>query len=87
MLCCLCKYIYMCEFISNYKYTHAGATQYLSVMALLRSRYLPHAGFLAVHHRHVVDFVLLDEPLLRLVELLRDEAHEGVVWRVSYRSV
>lgn len=38
--------------------------------------YLPHAGLFAVHHSHVVDFVLLDVPLLRLIELLRNEAHE-----------
>lgn len=45
--------------------------------------YLPHAGLFAVHHSHVVDFVLLDAPLLRLIELLRNEAHEWVVWCVS----
>lgn len=50
-------------------------------------KYLPHAGLLAVHYGHVVDFVLLDASLLRLVQLLRDEAHEGVVRRVSWTWV
>lgn len=65
----------------------AGATLYMSVVASMVLRYLPHAGLFAIHHSHVVDFVLLDVPLFRLVELLRNEAHEGVVRRVSYRSV
>lgn len=45
--------------------------------------HLPDAGLLPVHHRHAAHFVGLDELPLRLVELLRHEAHEGVVGGVS----
>ena len=38
--------------------------------------YLPHAGLFPIHYSHVVDFVLLDAPLFRLIQLLRNEAHE-----------
>lgn len=44
---------------------------------------LPHAGLFPIHDDHVVDFVLLDASLLRLIQLLGNEAHEGVVWCVS----
>lgn len=67
-----------------YLYVRVYMYVYVASMVL---RYLPHAGLFAIHHSHVVDFVLLDVPLFRLVELLRNEAHEGVVRRVSYRSV
>lgn len=45
--------------------------------------HLPDAGLLPIHHRHAAHFVGLDELPLRLVELLRHKAHEGVVWGVS----
>lgn len=45
--------------------------------------HLPDAGLLPVHHRHAAHFVGLDELPLRLVELLRHEAHEGIVGGVS----
>lgn len=41
--------------------------------------YLPHAGVFAIHNRHVVDFVPLNKQPLGLVQLLRHEAHKGVV--------
>lgn len=46
--------------------------------------HLPDTGFLAVYHRHVAGLAIFDELLLSLIELLRHEAHEGVVWGVSY---
>lgn len=48
-----------------------------------KDTHLPDAGLLPVHHRHAAHFVGLDELPLRLVELLRHEAHEGVVGGVS----
>lgn len=54
---------------------------------MLLCLYLPHAGLLPIHDSHVVDFVLLDAPLLSLIELLRNEAHERVVWCVSLMYV
>lgn len=46
--------------------------------------HLPDTRLLAVHHRHVAGLVVFDELLLGLIELLGHEAHEGVVWGVSY---
>lgn len=41
--------------------------------------HLPDAGLLPVHHRHAAHFVGFDALPLGLVELLRHEAHEGIV--------
>jgi len=50
----------------------------------LAGAHLPDTRLLAVHHCHVAGFAIFDELLLGLIELLRHEAHEGVVWGVSY---
>lgn len=50
----------------------------------LAGAHLPDTRFLAVHHRHVAGLAIFDELLLGLIELLGHEAHEGVVWGVSY---
>lgn len=50
----------------------------------LARAHLPDTRLLAVHHRHVAGLAVFDELLLRLIELLGHEAHEGVVWGVSY---
>lgn len=45
--------------------------------------HLPDARLLAVHHSHVAGLAAFDELPLRLIQLLRHEAHEGVVRGVS----
>lgn len=50
----------------------------------LAGAHLPDTRLLAVHHRHVAGLAIFDELLLGLIELLGHEAHEGVVWGVSY---
>lgn len=50
----------------------------------LAGTHLPDTRLLAVYHRHVAGLAIFDELLLGLIELLGHEAHEGVVWGVSY---
>lgn len=74
--------------ISGYYYTQNSLkqsyTDWLPSVCVNCCLYLPHAGFFPIHYSHVVDFVLLDAPLLRLIQLLRNKAHEWVVWCVSW---
>lgn len=49
--------------------------------------HLPDTRLLAIHHGHVAGLAVFDELLLCLIELLRHEAHEGVVWGVSYSPI
>lgn len=44
---------------------------------------LPHACFFAINKSHIVNLVPLDVQPLRLVQLLRNKTHKGVVWGVG----
>ena len=60
-----------------------GAPGGRGLVLAVSGAHLPDTRLLAVHHGHVAGLSAFDEPLLRLVELLGHEAHEGVVRGVS----